>query len=350
MNRLVIATSAVGVPMGAQVYEREVSRRARAALRDSGRDWRVRSVVVRSLRSDLDGTVRLPVGALERGGRTVRRALGALAYPRDALVHRMGLMLPPAPREVVTLHDVVAWRFPDEGRPIPGAADELRRARAVVCVSQATAADAVDMFGLDNTRVVYLGVDDRFRDPAPLDAAVRARLGLEGRYLLHAGGASERKNLPALAAAWRIAADRHPDVRLALAGPPHPRRNELFRDLPRVVLLGRVDDAVVPGLLAGAAAVVVPSLHEGFGLPVLEAFAAGTIVVAADTSSLPEVAGGAAVLVPPTGAGLAEGIAAVLDGGVDREDLLARGRARAAEFTWERCAEEHAAIWNEAAG
>ena len=349
MRRLAIATTVTSVPMGAQVYESEISSRAEAALAATGESWSVQRVAARSLRSDLEGTLRLPVGLLERSGTQIRAGIGRAVYPRGALVHRMSLMLPPAPREVVTLHDVVAWRFRDEGNPIAAAREELRRAAVVICVSQATADDAREMFGLENTRVVHLGVDDRFRDPVPLDASQRTALGLSGRYILHAGGASDRKNLPALADAWRRMAPRHPDITLALSGPPHPRRTELFRDLERVALLGRVDGAVVPGLLAGAEAVVVPSLHEGFGLPVLEAMAAGTPVVAAATSSLPEVAGGAAILVAPTGESIAEGLVTLLDGEVDPDDLVARGRTRAAEFTWERCAAEHAAIWNEAA-
>jgi glycosyltransferase involved in cell wall biosynthesis len=114
-------------------------------------------------------------------------------------------------------------------------------------------------------------------------------------------------------------------------------------------MLGRLDSALLPGLIASAEAVVVPSLHEGFGLPVLEAMAAGTAVVAADTSSLPEVAGGAALLVPPTSPGIAEGLMAVLGGDVDVNAMAERGRRRAAEFTWERCAAEHAAVWNDIA-
>lgn len=289
------------------------------------------------------------MGMLQNGGPRTRRALGRLVYPRGVLVHRMGLALPPAQREVVTLHDVVAWRFPDEGTPIASAAEEMRRAAAVICVSEATAADAVEMFGLENIRVIYEGVDDRFRRAVPLDASTRRVLGLEGPYILHAGGASERKNLPALADAWARIAGSHPCITLALSGPPHPRRTELFRALPRVSLLGRVDGALLPGLIASAEAVVVPSLHEGFGLPVLEAMAAGTVVVAADTSSLPEVAGGAAVLVPPDGPGIAEGLTAVLGGQVDTHGLVERGRLRSAEFTWERCAAEHATVWNDAA-
>lgn len=350
MNRLAIATMATSAPMGAQMYESEVISRADAALATTGRPWRVERVVARSLRSKLDGTTRIPAGLLERSGRGVRRGVGRFLYPRNALVHRMNLTLPPAPREVITLHDVVAWRFPDEGTPIASAPDELREAAAVVCVSKATAADAVDMFGLENTRVIYEGVDDRFRNARPLDSATRSNLGLHGAYILHAGGATRRKNLDALAEAWRLVAASHPEVTLALSGPPHPRRTELFRDLPRVELLGRVDAALVPGLLAGADAVIVPSLHEGFGLPVLEAMAAGTPVVVAETSSLPEVAGGAALLVAPTGPAIAEGIRAVLGGEVDVEDLKARGRRRATEFTWERCVDAHAKLWNDVAG
>jgi glycosyltransferase involved in cell wall biosynthesis len=346
-HRLVIASSAVAVPMGAQVYEHEIAARADGALHSQGGDWQVDRLVVRSLRSSLPGDVRLPVGMLERGGRRLRRSLGRLSYPSGSLVHRMGLGLPPARDEVVTLHDVIAWRFPDEGTPIASAADELRAARAVICVSQATADDAKDMFGLENTRVVHNGVDDRFRDAAALDGATRDRLGISGRFVLHAGGASIRKNLAALADAWASLAPKHPDVTLALAGPEHPRRTELFGGLPQVRLLGRLEGDLVPGLVASAEAVIVPSLYEGFGLPVLEAMAAGTPVIAAATSALPEVAGGAAVLVDPTGEGIAEGVDTVLTGGADLDDLIGRGRSRAAEFTWERAAAEHAQVWTD---
>lgn len=258
----------------------------------------------------------------------------------------MSLTLPPSRCDVVTLHDTVAWRFPDEGRPIVSAPEELREAAAVVCVSRHTAADASDMFGLENTHVVYPGVDDVFRHPSALDPAALRALGIGGPYLLHAGGSSERKNLPALAGAWNRIAARFPSVTLVLSGPPSSRRDELFRDAPRALRLGRLSRHLLPGLLAGAEAVVVPSLYEGFGLPLLEAMAAGTPVIAADTSSLPEVAGGAAMLVEPTAEGIAAGIVALLSGEVDRDALATKGRSRAAEFTWERCAAEHAAVWN----
>ena len=170
-------------------------------------------------------------------------------------------------------------------------------------------------------------------------------LGLPERYVLHAGGASQRKNLEALAQAWPRVRLERPAVRLVLAGPPHPRRTALFGRMAGTMLVGRVSDEIMPGLVAGAEAVVVPSLYEGFGLPVLEAMAARVPVVAANTSSLPEVAGGAAILVEPTGSGITEGLLSATSRDSALGALVSAGRDRAGQFTWERSALEHARVW-----
>jgi glycosyltransferase involved in cell wall biosynthesis len=344
-QRLVVANIATAVPMGAQVYQEQVASRASAGL---GEGWRVDRMVVRSLRSPLPGTHRLPMGFLTSASERVRRQIGRAVYPRGAVVHRMNLELPPAPHaDVITLHDVVAWKFGDESAPVEAAAAEARRAAAVICVSGFTASEAVDLLGIEDPYVVPNGVDERYFDAVPLSAEVLAAMGVTGRFVLTGGGASERKNLAGLAEAWPLVRRARPDLSLVLSGPEHPRRTALFSGLPGVHLVGNLDPALVPGLMAAAEAVVVPSRYEGFGLPALEGMAVGVPVVAARTSSLPEVVGDAGLLVEPDAQGLSEGIVQATSGDAEVGVMVARGRARAAEFTWERSVAGHAAVWRD---
>jgi glycosyltransferase involved in cell wall biosynthesis len=143
-----------------------------------------------------------------------------------------------------------------------------------------------------------------------------------------------------------VAEDGFDDLAIVFAGPPAGRDAEL-RSLAqelgladRLTILGRVDDAVLAGLYARAQVFCMPSLGEGFGLPVLEALAAGTPVVASDLPAIREVAGDAAVLVAPGDvAALAAGLGSAVSDGPLRERLCRRGRDRAATFTWEATAE-----------
>lgn len=332
--------------MGAQVYQEEIAARAARGLDEIEPGWSVDRMIVRSLRSPLRGTRRLPMGWLTGASARERRAVGQLFYRPGAVVHRMNLELPPAPGvDVITLHDVVAWKFADESAPVRAAAEEARRADAVICVSEFTASEAVDLLGIADPIVVHNGVDERFFDPAPADHRTLAALGVTGPYVLAAGGASARKNLAGLAAAWPKVHSVRPDLTLVLSGPEHPSRTVLFQGAAGAALVGRVPDDLIPGLIAAAGAVVVPSLYEGFGLPALEGMAAGVPVVAARTSSLPEVVGNGGILVEPTPDEIAQGILSAVEGGRDIEQMVEVGRLRARQFTWDRSAAGHARVW-----
>ena len=264
------------------------------------------------------------------------------------LVHRFDLRLPPAAQtEIVTVHDVVPWRFDDEGPAPADATASVRGAAVVVCPSQFAADEVTAVLHAERVTVIHNGVERGFFGAEPLDASRLAELGVRPPFVLHAGGATRRKNLEGLAAAWPLVRSACPDTTLALIGPPDARRDRLFGPLPGTAPVGRVDDECVRGLMAAASVVVVPSIYEGFGLPALEAMAAGTPVVAANRGSLPEVCANAAYLVEPDGPGLAEGIVAALTDGPVTRTHVERGRVRAADFTWEASAAAHAALWQE---
>jgi glycosyltransferase involved in cell wall biosynthesis len=243
----------------------------------------------------------------------------------------------------VVIHDSAPFRQPSwYGRAygawhralIPRIA---RHARLVIAPSEHVRAELSELFTLAPERVVAIwpGVDPSFtdpRDPAPL----LRRLGLSRPYVLAVGTDSPRKNLGLLDAIAPRLAEQGLDVAIAGSTRPYMPSSSEGTDARR---LGYVDDVDLPALYAGAAAFAMPSLYEGFGLPCIEAMAAGTPVVAADRAALPEACGGAALLADPDDPD--EFGSALLDAaGRDRERLVAAGRERAATLTWPRTAEE----------
>jgi glycosyltransferase involved in cell wall biosynthesis len=181
-------------------------------------------------------------------------------------------------------------------------------------------------------------VDARFRPPSAEERlAVRARHRLPPRYLLAVGNPKPHKNLALLA---RIAA-RLPVPLVLLAGEAAGR---VFPSPTRI--LSEVDEAQLPALYGGAEALLLPSRHEGFGLPALEAMASGTPVLAANAGSLPEVTGGAAGLLDPE-AWIGASTALVQDPDI-RARWVSAGRERARAYTWERCARQTLAVYRSA--
>jgi glycosyltransferase involved in cell wall biosynthesis len=256
-------------------------------------------------------------------------------------------------RRVVTVHDLIYARFPEAHAGVRDKAMRVlvpsaaRRSDRVIADSLSTRDDLVELVGLPAGRidVVALGLGAVRRvEPAP-EAGLRERLRLgERRVVLSLSAKRPHKNLLALIGALaRISADERPV--LVLAGYPTEHEAQLRA---RVRELGLDDDVRFPGWLseseveglwAIAAAFVFPSLYEGFGLPVLEAMARGVAVACSNASSLPEVAGDAALQFDPHDeAGIATALRRLLQDAALCERLRAAGRLRVREFTWERAA------------
>lgn len=268
------------------------------------------------------------------------------------------MFLPGGVRSVVMVHDLlyfpVRGRYLHEYRWHDIAYNRLfyrascRRADAVVCNSEHTRRDLLDVCPMpsEKTSVAYLGVT-RPR-PEQVDeravGACRARYGVTAPYVLYPGSLSPRKNMVRGVRAWAEIAVTMPHDLVVTAGKSW-RDGEVEAEVDRLGMrarfrrLGMVSDDDMPALYAGADALFFPSLYEGFGLPVLEAMACGCPVVTANATSLPEAAGDAARLVDPENeADMVSGLRHVLTDPAYAETLRAKGRERAARFTWERTA------------
>ena len=345
-RELTWAVGATDNPMGQQHYETEIQR-AIEGLQDA-RGWEFIRLRLAPLQATTTGEQqRFPARLLRRGGEHTARAVGAVTYRRASFVHRFDLRLPPAgSREVVTAHDLPPLRFDDEGGLPAWVGAATRRAFGVITPSAFAEREVRELLGVTRTWVIPYGLSGPYLRPQRALDSELAALGITGRFVLHAAGASARKNLPALAQAWRHIQPRT-DATLVLAGPPDTRRDRHFAGMPGTIMIGRQAPELIARLMVSSSAVVVPSLYEGFGLPALEGMACGTPVVAAACGALPEVCGDAALLVDPGAEGLAEGLLAVLTSTEVHGRLRDAGPSQAATFSWELAAARHLEVYDE---
>jgi alpha-1,3-rhamnosyl/mannosyltransferase len=281
---------------------------------------------------------------------------GADVFHASVLVRRP----PSGPRLTATLHDLTAFLLPELHPPQNRRAEEAfaqiaRKADGLIAVSQCTKNDAVRVLGIaaEKIEVIHSGVADAFFDaPQQRLAEVRARYGLSRPFVLYVGTIEPRKNIEALLDAFQALP---PAIRtahdLVIAGPLGWAPDETVERIRRSRYLGYVPEADLAPLTAAATVFAYPSLYEGFGFPVAQAMAAGVAVVTSNVSSLPEVAGDAALLVDPRDRGaLAGALERLLEDTALRANLAAAGRARAQGFRWDVCAAKSMAFFRRVTG
>jgi glycosyltransferase involved in cell wall biosynthesis len=268
-----------------------------------------------------------------------------------ALFHYVGPLRPSCPTLLV-VHDVSFRLYPQwldrRARMVLNALvpAAVRRSRLVIAVSHAAKEDIVATFAVDpeRVRVIRTHPDPVFSPRPDADRRVRERFGLE-RYVLAVGDVNPRKNLPALAEAVRRLGD--PDLELALVGRPGRDGQAILAEC-RGRWLGEVTDEELADLYTAATVTCYPSLYEGLGIPVLEAMACGSPVVASRRGAIPEAAGEAAVLVEPAPDAIAEGLRAALEPAT-RDRLATAGPQQAATFSAQATGEAGWAAFREAA-
>jgi glycosyltransferase involved in cell wall biosynthesis len=286
----------------------------------------------------------------------------ACATSRVDLLHSPYFASPlrPTVPTVVTIHDVIPLVMPEYAKPLHTrlymslVSAAARKASAILTVSETSKRDIVRTLGIPAERVhVTYNATDSSLQPVYNEAAleaVRDAHGITGDFLLYFGGFDVRKNVERLILAYQAALPHFQrPCQLVIAGslglvghPLYPDPRLLIHRLGlegKVIVTGKISEEEKPNLYSAATAFIFPSLYEGFGMPVLEAMACGAPVITSNLSSLPEVAGDAALLVDPTSLDeMAAAMVKLIDDPALREELKSRGLRRATQFSWEAAA------------
>ena len=280
------------------------------------------------------------------------RTLPLLRFLKTDLFHATILTTRP-PRQCLltsTVHDLTCWKMPHVHTAANVAADHqyaesvLKRAHGLIAVSENTRRDLIEILAIPPERVVTIhsGVAPEFFHPQDV-LALRERYHLHKPYVLHVGTIEPRKNLDRLLDGWlALPEDYRQEYDLLFVGPKGWASDATAARIEKhAVYLGYVPEEHLPALTQGAELLAYPSLYEGFGFPVAQALAAGTPVVTSRSSSLPEIAGEAAVYVDPLDpSSIAGGLRELLDSPERRAELSRAGKRKAEGYRWEICAEK----------
>lgn len=287
---------------------------------------------------------------------------------RVNLYHATDFVLPPTlpkARTLLTVHDLSFVRVPETASPglraylarvVPLSA---RRADHILADSQATKADLIDLYGVQAEKIDVLlsGIDVRF---APTQYVVggmtiRSKYGIGNQpYILSVGTVQPRKNYARLIQSLAALRQRNYDLQLVIAGGKGWLEDPIYETIRDthmedfVHFIGFADETDLPALYSGAVCFAFPSLYEGFGLPILEAMACGTPVVTSNVSSLPEVAGDAALMVNPYNTEeIAEAIRRLIYDQALRESLIEKGYNQVKKFSWDKSAQQLIQIYTD---
>lgn len=267
---------------------------------------------------------------------------------------------------VVTIHDATRFIFPGQRRQslLQQIGYELvfahavSSARRVITVSHATRVELEHLpIHAAPITTIYESVDERFSQPVAslLTTKLGMLLGTQHPYILYVGVWMSHKNLERLLEAFAVVRQRHPDLKLVMTGKPKPGYDNLLVIARRleitdaIIFVGFVSEELLPALYRQARCFVFVSLYEGFGLPALEAAAAGTPVIASNISSIPEVMGSAAQYVNPESVpSIVTALDEVLTDQALRQRLITAGRQRATSFSWHHAAQQHRRVYEHA--
>ena len=289
-----------------------------------------------------------------------------LALGRFDVYHGPDFVVPvwPGMRSVVTIHDLSYVTHPETAHPAQkryldsAAPRAIERSRRVIAVSEATRSDVIEIYNVrpELVHVVHNGLDPFFSEPGSQDSLDRAGRLVDSfpLFALSVGTVQPRKNLPAMAAAVGLARRRGLDIHLVHVGAEGWLSDEVHSGVAEVDdgfvhFLGPLDDRLLKALYQLARVTLAVSKAEGFMIPIIESMAMGAPVITSNLSSMPEVAGEAALLAPPDNPDeIADAIVRVVDQPDLAESLVSRGLLRAAEFTWQAAAEKTETVYRAA--